>query len=75
MLCGLGQVTFFASVSAAEKKGVIIPVLMFDRQEQSPAEPIVSSSAYSPTSVEGILCNLKPKEGGMRLGGGLQNTT
>lgn len=40
---------------------------MLEGQEQLPAEPIGLSNAYSPTSVEGILRYLKPKEGGVRL--------
>lgn len=52
------------------KRGVFIPVRMSGRQEQSPAEPVVLSDAYSPTSVEGVLCYVKPKEGGTRLWGG-----
>lgn len=42
--------------------GVIIPDLVLDRQEQSPAEPFVLSNEHPPTSVEG-------REDGTRLQG------
>lgn len=68
----LGKSLSFLCLSVCSQKiGVIIPVFMLDRQEQSPAEPVVSSHAYSPTSVEGSLCYLKPKGGGTRLWGDL----